>query len=460
MAIRLLVFFLFSHIFASPAIYILATDVEPENKQVVIQLQNHQDKGHFFTIRVGDPSYNYRFTMLLDISHPSIWIPAQGCDNCFGSFLYNCSQNQQTCFQDKDKPPTELVYHSISALATKGFEMIHFKGIPVTESFNHTVYLASQISEHIHNYNIDGVFGMGLDNPSEGRVSILRSLYENGWISSQCFSLYLIHNPGGSDTKSHIVFGGYDPDYIHNSTTDFMRAPVVSENYWAVSLKGIVLENEEIPLKSTIALLSNSFSDIGMPKEDLEEILNVLKEKGIDCELIHEDVNPLCKCPKNKIDNFPHLMFQLDGFNINISRSCYVNFRAKAFHEKLDPEAVKGYNCFLRFRMINQIMNPLDKKDEYRTWVFGRTVLNDYYTLFDQDNKQIGFAPARTEGQDYQTMLNEILLYCVLGFFFVGFSLLFFIYKCVGLRRKLQSKRLLDNQEEPIVSMKSSGLYM
>ena len=409
------------------------------NHLIQTTLINNEDSGYYLTFRIGHMSQNHLFTMLIDITNPSTWVPSKECTNCYKSnkadSSYDCTSNPLTCFQDKTEDPTELKYHLNKVISYRGYDNISFHGIGNTVSFNQTLFFATEISEELYNINADGVFGLGLDNANRS-VSILNTLYALGWIKNLSFSLYLTDDISEIDKQSKIIFGGMDKSYLQEGSK-MQMVPVARQDSWSVMIKGASVENKSLEIAPVLANLSNNFPYIGMPSEDWKNVMNAIENVNISCKMFDNFTTPLCQCNDENLLKFPDLVLELENnVRLNITQEDYL---AYLYDEKNFNQNYRTgkYNCIVKFQDIT----PGNTTEWTRSWVLGGIVLNKYYTLFDQDHLMIGFGIARPSlNNSDDRWPSEFLSLCVIGFGFMALAVCFFTWKCSQVIKKFNKK--------------------
>ena len=106
-----------------------------------------------------------------------------------------------------------------------------------------------------------------------------------------------------------------------------------------------------------------------MPFEWRHKFLECIKEKtGNDCG---EKAIPICDC--KSIDEFPDLVFKLDFVNYFVPKESYV---------------FKDYIGYCELGLMSH--------EDIDVWIFGLNFFENYYTVFDQENYRVGFAPSVT----------------------------------------------------------------
>jgi len=80
----------------------------------------------------------------------------------------------------------------------------------------------------------------------------------------------------------------------------------------------------------------------------------------------------ICGCTEFSFNHFPDLHFQIDDKDYVLPRESYVHF---------DRE---GLTC-----QVNLMTHP-----SLPIWILGLNFFENYYTIFDQENLKVGFAPS------------------------------------------------------------------
>lgn len=82
----------------------------------------------------------------------------------------------------------------------------------------------------------------------------------------------------------------------------------------------------------------------------------------------------MCICSDAEYAQFPPLKVQIDNYVYTLNKENYVDR--------------SGRTCY--FKLMS-----LDFPPDYRFWVMGITFFHNYYTVFDSDNKRMGFAVSK-----------------------------------------------------------------
>jgi len=419
------------------------------------KIENSQNFGYFITLRVGHLTNNAFFVMMVDTGSPWIWLADSECENCLfsgtsdGSYdsatanYYNCTSNPKTCSEDRSKQ-ISLIYDVGFVNAYAGREKYAFDGLPLNFSIHTQMYFASQISEGFYSIQADGIFGLGID-PLTKTNAMLEYLYAQKIIKTRSFSLYLSNNYLSHDFDSKLVLGGYNDDYMGKGS-EFQFAPLTTEaNAWAIKISGFSVGNTSLPMKPTKAVLSTMFPDIGVPKGYLQLILNEFAKKGLDCMIIGEFLNPVCRGTVYDILRFPKLTFVGDGVVLNLTYKAYVTYITNSNYSGIPLEP--GCHIVVGIREVNTT-----EHDEYfdGTWIFGADFQRYFYILYDQENSQIGFSLAKNSAVvwDRSPLWISGIFTVAIAFVSISFCTLI-VFFCQRLRRmRKESVSLLRGDDE------------
>jgi len=414
-----------------------------EPSPIVTPLRNKQNKGYYLFMRIGDTALNNIFEMNLGLSAPWTWIPDQDCTNCFKtnshSKYYDCSANNKTCFQNKTSPIDTLVYSMGTVEAIGGYDFVQFSGLPFNSSVNHTLGFGLEVSPNFYSIEADGIFGLGISNSTDnaGLVSIIDTLYDQGWIPNKTFSLFLTSDPDDEDEKSQIKFGGYDQSKIASGKS-FQTFPIANPEFWSLPLKSLIIGDSTVPVQAVNILPSTTYTNIGVPEDDFKLLISEFKKRDITCELVENFADYICPCPQSNLTIFPEIGFNIDDQTLVIPNTVYMSVLAVNIKDKSGNVLKrKDENCVLGF---SNLPNGSFNVEFGNPWIFGTSVLSYYYTLFDMDKNTISFAVANEPFIDNSIPLTwMILILCVTVIFVVG-AAGWMIYKCTDIYKKSDKK--------------------
>jgi len=175
-----------------------------------------------------------------------------------------------------------------------------------------------------------------------------------GLIPKKVFSVYLDSTLG--DARSEIIFGGIDPKYAASVS----YIPVISKTYWTINLMGVWASgvNYELsgcsPSNPCEAIVDTGTSYLVGPSQ----VNNIVNAIGV----VHSSCAGVSK--------LPILTFNLGGKNFTLPPTVYV---------------INDGGCQL----------AVQEDDNIPLWIFGDTFIRNYFTVFDREKNQVGFAPVK-----------------------------------------------------------------
>lgn len=203
---------------------------------------------------------------------------------------------------------------------------------------------------------------MAFPSLSEKQKTFVLNLKDQGIIDKAMFSVNLTDVEDTSQ-KSTIVIGGYGDEFLEEQ---IKYVEIYAQTgYWLVPLKMIKVGKEKIERSSIAAIIDTGTSYILSPNDEIIEVMYWVS-KYSECALIFETL--ICECAEDTwYQRFPNLEFQIGDYNFNIT--------PKAYFKREDNE------CSLLIR-------SLGKKN---FWILGDVFIRNFYTIFDMENKRVGF---------------------------------------------------------------------
>lgn len=216
-----------------------------------------------------------------------------------------------------------------------------------------TAFLASDTeSTDFANAPYDGIFGLGLDSGEGDDFSFLKQLVVASKISSTTFALHL-----GNDGQSSLSLGGVDESQLASGRTSWWDLSSYANGYWQFSACDITLDG--VPQNfGRIEVAVDSGTSLLAADDDL---------KG----WLHQKLQLEGRDGCTNVDRMPRVgLIRHDGSSLELFPSDYVDQTDGACSLAIMPnfQAVNGQRLIL-----------------------GDSFLRRYVTLFDRDNKRLGF---------------------------------------------------------------------
>lgn len=220
-------------------------------------------------------------------------------------------------------------------------------------------------------FQFDGVLGLGRDSLANGpEFSFLARLHASNALKRPIFGVYLSY----SDTEtSEVTFG--DVKESHMASELFWVPAGGASGYWEVQIDDIYFGQTAMNLcKNCRVAVDTGTSELAGPSDVVQQIRQLLG--------VNSDCSNFAALPK--------LGFAVAGRILSLDPSDYVDQYdggtwCEASLMELDVPAPRG---------------PI--------FVFGIPFLQKYYTVYDHENSQVGFAVAKHEGQTPQPLLLTV----------------------------------------------------
>lgn len=367
-------------------------------KSVTLQLNKEHLNGiahagrpitnYYLNVNVGTPGKPYK--MLFDIDSSETWIPhSLTFSVIFKRLHYNIGYSKKESSTSVKENQEYSIDYQGCILTGKAYEdHFKFENNLITENNNLSIrqrFLAISSASNglLGDYASDGVIGISPATLSElGSRSVLVGLHENRLIDDLKFSLYLDANLnssyGGEVTFGSINSSNYftihESIQLHNLTN--------LHNKWALNLNNVMLGGQVIPCNQLecMAILSTGVNEIYGPLEDVLNIMTSLNvstfNRPMDDQIYYYNHEIDCL----KIVNLPPITFNIDGILYSVPPEMYL----KKNEDGLFTKTTTCYVAIFPHKLANN------------QWILGTNYLSNYYTVFDFNKRQVGFASKKS----------------------------------------------------------------
>jgi hypothetical protein len=206
----------------------------------------------------------------------------------------------------------------------------------------------------------DGILGLAFPVLSVNKVpTAFQNLVDQKLIEQGQFAFYL----GNSEAdKGELTLGGSNPNHY---TGDVTWVSLKAATYWEITLSGLTMGSTNYVPSDVNAIVDSGTSILTGPSEAVASIAKSLGAK----EIIEGEYMLACNYA-----SLPNLDFLIDGKTYTLTPQDY-----------LIPD---GELCLLGLMGLD-IPAPTGP-----LWILGDVFMRKYYTIFDYDNKRVGFANA------------------------------------------------------------------
>jgi len=309
-------------------------------------------------ITIGTPPQSFRVVM--DTGSSNLWIPSAQCinisqDGCVGKQQY-FSERSNTYRPDTCQI-LFIPYGTGFMLGYLSNDTVGLGGLKVqNQEFGEAVWMAAFFTD----VPIDGILGLAFKDISmDGVTPVFDNIISQKLLPKNQFSVYLSNTQG--DDTSFILFGGTDPNFY---TGSFFYAKVLLPSYWLVGLGAIYVNGQKVHdcfLEYCPLVVDTGTSIIIAPPYAIDSLINAIGNVNENC---------------SNLASLPTVEFDL-GQKFPLSPDYYV----------IQSKNEDGtYSCTLGIESSWEI-TPF--------FILGDPFLRAYYTVFDRDSNQVGFAPAK-----------------------------------------------------------------
>jgi len=318
-----------------------------------VSFLNNQGVSYLGSVSIGTPPKN--FLVVYDTGSSVLWVPSQSChynaSACTTKDLYNHGASSSYVANGN---PLTIYYGTGSMSGVLSYDTVTVGGIAIpSQIFGEANYLAPFFT----NQPFDGILGLAFSSLYPSITPVFDNMINLGLVSSSVFSVYLDNNPG--DKNSVLILGGVDSRYF---TPPIQYLPLVKNGnnyaYYSVLFYGITINGVEQTGCSVNApctgIIDTGSSDIFIPSQAaLQNIVNTINFKQTTC------VN---------LAALPTLEIAFQGATLAVPSSAYV-------------AVVAAGQCELAIGSTASTF-----------WIFGDAFIRNFYTVFDRQNEQVGFA--------------------------------------------------------------------
>mmetsp|Transcript_48771 Transcript_48771/g.115913 ORF Transcript_48771/g.115913 Transcript_48771/m.115913 type:complete len:400 (-) Transcript_48771:80-1279(-) len=331
-----------------------------------------QASEYYGQVSVGNPPQ--RFMVVFDTGSGNLLLPSQDCPDeaCISHRRYNPARSKTAVqIAYADQPSTPVAADGSRDIVTITFGTGEISGVYTKDDVcfsqsdgssmccsSNFVAATEESDEPFSVVPFDGILGLSLPQMAEGpSFSIFDRLVATGHLEKKLFGVFF----GNDGEDSEITFGTYRQDRI---ATDIFWAPVTVPGYWQVKMDDITIADSKTglcggPQKSCQVAVDTGTSLLAAPP-DVVAALNEKLQVASDC---------------SNLQSLPSLGFIVENHILNLDPEDYVS------------QGTSGCTLGLMSLDIPPPKGPL--------FIFGDPFLRKYYTIYDRESLQVGFALAK-----------------------------------------------------------------
>uniref|UniRef100_A0A8D8XML9 Lysosomal aspartic protease n=1 Tax=Cacopsylla melanoneura TaxID=428564 RepID=A0A8D8XML9_9HEMI len=327
-------------------------------------LKNYLDAQYYGIVSLGTPPQ--QFKVIFDTGSSNLWVPSKHC-SLLNLACWTHSQYTDTASTTFKKNGTEFAIRYGSG-AVSGYlsqDILQIGGLTIkSQTFGEAIkepgltFVAAKF---------DGILGLGYDNIAvDGVEPPFYNIIQQKLLEKNVFGFYLNRNPA-DDNGGEIMFGGINQDKI---TGDISYAPVSRKGYWQFKVDAINMK-ENVYCSNCQAIADTGTSLIVGPTEVIAEVNKLIGSTSV--------INGANIVSCDQMKDMPNVDIVVAGKSFTLTPDDYVLKITEAGHT-LCLSGFAGMD-------IPPPNGPL--------WILGDIFIGKYYTIFDMDQNQVGFAQVK-----------------------------------------------------------------
>jgi cathepsin D len=324
-------------------------------------LHDYQDAQYYGPISLGTPEQT--FNVIFDTGSSNLWVPSKKC-SAFSCLLHKKYDSSASSSYVSNGTSFNITYGSGGVSGFVSADTLNVAGLVVKDQSFAEITQQSGLSFALGKF--DGIFGLGFDTISVNHiVPPFYNLVNQKTLPKNVFAVWLSKDPN-AQTGGELIFGGVDSDHY---TGDFTYTKITKKGYWQFQIDDIQVSGNSFCSGSCIGIADTGTSLLAGPTAAAKS----LNEKIGATPIMSGEYSVDC----SKLDSMPNLDIQISGKTFTLTPNDYV----------LKVSQLGQTQCISGISGIDVPMGPL--------WILGDVFLSTYYTVFDFDNAQLGFATSK-----------------------------------------------------------------
>jgi len=375
-----------------------------------------QKSVYFGSLSIGHPS-KQEFTVVFDTGSAHLIVPSAGCrsETCRAHRQYDPAASPRALEIDHDgsrvlpgAPRDEISIAFGTGEITGVFARDRMclgvvEPAEDTETAAHCVDMrivhATEMSdEPFRSFAFDGILGLSLDSLAVApEFSVFGTLVREGRLAHPSFGVFLAES---DEETSEISFGGHNPEKLRGEPA-WVPVFAPEHGHWQVQITAIRLGGQTLDFCSDgqcRAVVDSGTSLLAVPQA-LEDDLATMLEGNLRDPLAGPDGSGVdCR----QAQGLP-LHFDVDGFTVTLEPGDYTRQALQMSEDgttvpaqvSKEPSAGEGEAEPLA-RSCWPTLMPIDFPEPMgpKLFIWGEPVLRKYYTVYDWQDRRIGFGLA------------------------------------------------------------------
>ena len=175
---------------------------------------------------------------------------------------------------------------------------------------------------------------------------------------------------------------------------------------WYLEANNLIINNVKMPIEKPKIILDTFSYNFYIPKKFFFDNIDKILPKKSRCQ-VQMSGSFICKCDENYKNYFPNFVFEFeDNKKLFVNTTDYISY----------DSSITGTNCFV-YIVVNY-------NNDY--FIAGNNVLNNYYTIFNVDEKILSFYPLNNSNEKLQILFMFIIISILSLIIFFGS---YYLYK-------------------------------
>eukprot|EP01094_Clydonella_sp_ATCC50884_P025842 TRINITY_DN692_c0_g1_i1.p2 TRINITY_DN692_c0_g1~~TRINITY_DN692_c0_g1_i1.p2 ORF type:complete len:394 (+),score=138.78 TRINITY_DN692_c0_g1_i1:111-1184(+) len=331
-----------------------------------IVISDYEDAQYYGPITIGTPPQN--FQVVFDTGSSNLWIPSSKCPiTNIACRTHNQYDDSKSSTYVANGTKLSIQYGSGSMEGFLSMDTVNMGGIDV---LNQTFGEATQEPGLAFvEAKFDGILGLAFETISADHVTpVWYNMLDQNLVEKGMFAFWLSQDASAPE-GGELFLGGYNPNRM---TGDITYVPLTSETYWEFAMDDFQVGgvSQGWCTDGCKAICDSGTSLITGPKDQINALNRALGAHV----LLGEGIFPNC----TMTEDLPDVEIKLAGKVFSLSSKDYV------LRIQSGPEV----ECLSGFMGLDvpRPMGPL--------YILGDVFISKYYSIFDFDNEQVGFATA------------------------------------------------------------------
>eukprot|EP00039_Didymoeca_costata_P018308 m.332992 g.332992 ORF g.332992 m.332992 type:complete len:396 (+) comp17041_c0_seq1:113-1300(+) len=333
-------------------------------KVVISNLENAQ---YYGPITIG--SNSQPFKVVFDTGSSNLWVPARNYTEDPLKHKYKPDGDSD---YKADGTKFEILYGSGPVSGFVSMSSVTMGGLTAKQQRFAEVTETKGLGAAFKVAPWDGILGLAYKAISvDGITPVFRSMMNQGVVDKGVFAFFLSNEaapPLPPIVKGELTLGGVDPNHF---TGELQYVPVSNPGYWEIKGDDIQLGGKSVTTTKNF-VLDTGTSILAGPKEEVAAIAKMVGAKPFPLAPGEYTI------PCSSVASLPTLTFVIAGKEYSIEGKEYV---------------INDENQICLFGFLGIDIPP----PRGPLWILGDIFIRKFYTVFDLDNNQLGFAPMKAK---------------------------------------------------------------